>query len=75
MLHYKMEVTAKMKEIRETLMVYCYCIYSRTRLKRHRFMRHLVYSVRYPVLAINSTPLTIILCYWFRKTFLNNDTK
>ena len=25
MLHYKMEVTAKMKEGHETLMVYCYC--------------------------------------------------
>jgi len=28
--------------------------YSQTRLKRHRFMRHLAYSVRYSVVQINS---------------------
>jgi len=36
------------------------CIkYSRTRLKRHRFMPHLVYSVRYSVLPVNSSLLSI----------------
>jgi len=75
MLHYKMEVTAKMKESHETLMVHCYCIYSPTRLKRRRLMRHLVYSVTYSVLPINSSQLTITLCYLFRKTFVYNDTK
>jgi hypothetical protein len=35
--------------------------YSRTRLKRHRFMRHLVYNVRYSVVPINLSLLTITL--------------
>jgi len=33
--------------------------YSRTRLKRHRFVPHLVYSVRYSVLSMNSSLLNI----------------
>jgi len=57
MLHYKIEVTAKMKESRETLILYCNCICSRTLFKRQRLMRHLVYSVKYSVLPINSSPL------------------
>jgi hypothetical protein len=35
--------------------------YSRTRLKRHRFMGHLVYSIRYSVVPINYSLLTTTL--------------
>jgi hypothetical protein len=35
--------------------------YSRTRLQRHRFMRHFVYSVRYTAMPVNESLLTITL--------------
>jgi hypothetical protein len=38
-------------------------------------MRHLVYSVRYPVLPINSSLLTITLYYSVITTLVYNDTK
>ena len=50
-------------------------LYSRTRLKRHRLMRHLVYNVRYSVISINSSLSTTILYTSVIKTLAYNDTK
>jgi hypothetical protein len=50
-------------------------IYNRTRLCRHRFMRHLVYSVRYSVVPINSSLLTTTLYSSVITTPVYNDTK
>jgi hypothetical protein len=47
--------------------------YSGTRLQRHRFIRHLVYSVRYSVVPINSSLLTTPLHYSVRTTPVYND--
>ena len=52
------------------------CIkYSRTRLKRHRFMPHLVYSVRYSVLPMNSSLLNITVGPSDTTTLVYNDEK
>jgi len=43
-----------------------YIKYSRTRLKRHRFMRFSVYNVVYSVAPISSSLLTTILHFFWR---------
>jgi hypothetical protein len=48
---------------------------SRTRLQRHQFTRHLVYSVRYSVVPINSALLTVTLYSSVITTLVYNDTK
>ena len=40
----------------------CMCLYSRTRLKGHRNVKHLVYNARYAVVSIFSSLSTITLC-------------
>jgi hypothetical protein len=50
-------------------------MYSRTRLKWHRFKRHLVYSVRYSVVPINPSLLTITLYSSVRTAVVYNDNK
>jgi hypothetical protein len=49
--------------------------YSQTRLERHRFMRYLVYSVRYFVVPINPSLLAIALYSSVITTLVYNDTK
>jgi hypothetical protein len=49
-------------------------MYSRTRL-RLRVKRHPVYNVRWSVIPINSSLLTITLYSWVRTTLVYNDTK
>jgi hypothetical protein len=49
-------------------------LYSRTRLKRHRFMRHLVYSVRHSVIPINSSLLTVTFYPSVTTTAVHSDT-
>jgi hypothetical protein len=50
--------------------------YCRTLLKRHRhrFMRHLAYTVRYSVVQMNSSLLTITLYSLVITTLVYNDT-
>jgi hypothetical protein len=43
--------------------------------KTHRFIRHLAYNVRYSVVPINSSLLTITLHYSVITTLVYNDTK
>jgi hypothetical protein len=45
------------------------------RLKQHRFIRHLAYSVRYSVVPIISSLLTIWLHYFLITTLVYSDTK
>ena len=47
--------------------------YSRTRLQRHRFMRHFVYSVRYTAMPINESLLTITLYSLVITALVYND--
>jgi hypothetical protein len=49
--------------------------YSRTRLKRHRFKRHLIYNVRRSVVPNNSSLLTITLYSSVITRLVYNDTK
>jgi hypothetical protein len=49
--------------------------YSRTRLQRHRFMQHLIHSVIYSVVPINSSLLTITLLCSVITTLIYNDDK
>jgi len=37
---------------------------STVRVQRHRCMRHLLYSVRYPAVTINSSPLSLQYTPW-----------
>jgi hypothetical protein len=53
----------------------CVCVYSRTRVKRHRFIRHLAYNVRCSVVPINSSPLTVTLYSSVITTLVYNDTE
>jgi hypothetical protein len=50
-------------------------IYTRTQLKRHRLMRHLVYNVGYSVVPIISSLLTITLYSPAVKTLVYIDPK
>ena len=45
------------------------------RLKRLRFMRQLVYSIRCSVVSINSSPLTVTLCCLVTTALIYNDTE
>ena len=47
----------------------------KNRLKRSRFMRHLIYSVRYSVVPTNYSLLTITLQSSVRKTIVYNYTR
>jgi hypothetical protein len=49
--------------------------YSRTRLYRHRFLRHLAYKVRYSVVPVNSSLLTITILSSVITTLVYNDRK
>jgi hypothetical protein len=49
--------------------------YSRTRFQRHGFIRHRVYIVRYFVVPINPSLLTITLLFSVITTLFYNDTK
>jgi hypothetical protein len=50
-------------------------IYNRTWLKRRRFTRHLIYNVRYFVVPINSSLLTITLYFSVITTLVYNVTR
>jgi hypothetical protein len=49
--------------------------YSRSRLQRHRFIRHPVHSVRYSVVQINPSLLTMTLYSSVIMTFFYDDMK
>jgi hypothetical protein len=67
-MHDSIVITSKYAEP-DTLDVESYSyIYSGT-----RFRRHLVYNVRYAVVPINSSLLTILLYYSFITTLVYND--
>jgi hypothetical protein len=49
--------------------------YSETPLQRHQFIQHLIYCVRYSVISVNSSLLTITLYYSVITTLVYNNTK